>query len=284
MSDSLLHYYRVPGDNEKHLLHKINRLPTLEVIKGIQTEYCFNIETRNGSQLSDSDITKLKWLFVETFQPENIGESSFLKIDGVIIEVGPRLAFTTAWSSNCVSMCHACGIHDVTRIERSRRYLLESDIPLNEDQIANFAASVHDRMTECVYHKPLTSFTNHSIPPTVTKVPILSQGIDALRRINEERGLGFDEWDLEFYTKMFQETLGRDPTDVECFDLGQSNSEHSRHWYFGGRMIIDGEEKKESLFSLVKSTLPTKSNSVIAFHDNSSVIKTRFLHTEYHHV
>lgn len=36
-------------------------------------------------------------------------------------------------------------------------------------------------------------------------------------------------------------------------------------------MIIDGEEKKETLFSMVKSTLPEKSNSVIAFHDNSSV-------------
>ena len=33
-------------------------------------------------------------------------------------------------------------------------------------------------------------------------------------------GLGFDEWDLDFYTKMFKEQLKRDPTDVECFDLG----------------------------------------------------------------
>jgi hypothetical protein len=33
-------------------------------------------------------------------------------------------------------------------------------------------------------------------------------------------GLGFDEWDLEFYTKMFTEQLKRNPSDVECFDLG----------------------------------------------------------------
>ena len=38
-------------------------------------------------------------------------------------------------------------------------------------------------------------------------------------------------------------------------------------------MVIDGEEKKETLFSMVKSTLPAVSNSVIAFHDNSSVSK-----------
>ena len=36
-------------------------------------------------------------------------------------------------------------------------------------------------------------------------------------------------------------------------------------------MVIDGEEKTETLFSMVKSTLPAVSNSIIAFHDNSSV-------------
>ena len=55
------------------------------------------------------------------------------------------------------------------------------------------------------------------------------------------------------------------------YSTGQSNSEHSRHWFFGGKMVIDGEEKTETLFSMVKSTLPAVSNSVIAFHDNSSV-------------
>ena len=57
--------------------------------------------------------------------------------------------------------------------------------------------------------------------------------------------------------------------------MGQSNSEHSRHWFFGGKMIIDGEEKPETLFQMVKATLPhgVPNNSVIAFHDNSSSIR-----------
>ena len=72
-----------------------------------------------------------------------------------------------------------------------------------------------------------------------------------------------------------QEKLGRDPTDVECFDMGQSNSEHSRHWYFSGKMIIDGETKPSTLFQMVKATLPKDkpNNSIIAFHDNSSSIR-----------
>jgi phosphoribosylformylglycinamidine synthase len=57
--------------------------------------------------------------------------------------------------------------------------------------------------------------------------------------------------------------------------MGQSNSEHSRHWFFSGKMVIDGEEKEKTLFQLVKETLPKDkpNNSVIAFHDNSSAIR-----------
>ncbi|CAN0439874.1 unnamed protein product, partial [Scytosiphon promiscuus] len=55
-------------------------------------------------------------------------------------------------------------------------------------------------------------------------------------QINETRGLGFDDWDLDFYEKLFIDKLGRDPTDVELFDMGQANSEHSRHWFFSGKM------------------------------------------------
>ena len=43
------------------------------------------------------------------------------------------------------------------------------------------------------------------------------------------------DWDLDYYTSLFRDTMGRNPTSVECFDMAQSNSEHSRHWFFGGR-------------------------------------------------
>ena len=95
-------------------------------------------------------------------------------------------------------------------------------------------------------------------------------------RISAELGLGFDDADVEMYTALFTEKLQRDPTDVEIFDMAQSNSEHSRHWYFGGKQVIGGELQEKTLFQMVKATLqaPTvnKTNSVIAFHDNSSAI------------
>lgn len=45
-------------------------------------------------------------------------------------------------------------------------------------------------------------------------------------------GLAFDSWDMDFYMDLFVKKLKRDPTSVELFDLAQSNSEHSRHWFF----------------------------------------------------
>ena len=51
-------------------------------------------------------------------------------------------------------------------------------------------------------------------------------------QLNILLGLAFDTWDMEFYMDLFVNKLKRDPTSVELFDLAQSNSEHSRHWFF----------------------------------------------------
>ena len=51
-----------------------------------------------------------------------------------------------------------------------------------------------------------------------------------------------------------QQDMGRDPTTVEMFDFGQSNSEHSRHWFFKGRIVIDGEEQEGDLMHHVTHT------------------------------
>ncbi len=85
---------------------------------------------------------------------------------------------------------------------------------------------VHDRMTEQVYLEPLRSFTTSVTPGPVFTIPVLEKGRAALEAINEELGLAFDEQDLAYYTRMFQDEMKRDPTNVELFDIAQSNSEH----------------------------------------------------------
>jgi phosphoribosylformylglycinamidine synthase len=270
----MLHFFRIPGgQSEDKVLQLVKeKVPSIVSCK---TESCFNVEvTSKSGSMTEGEREKLLWLFTETFEPENTSDKSYLSIAGganahvAIVEVGPRLAFSTAWSSNCSSMCQACGISSVGRIERSRRYLISTagpSVPLTAEAIAAFAAIVHDRMTECVYPEPLMSFANGAQAVPVTIVPVLTEGKAALERLNAEKGLGFDAWDVEFYTKMFTEQLKRNPTDVECFDMGQSNSEHSRHWFFGGKMIIDGVEKKETLFGLVKSTLSQVRDNAVCY-------------------
>ena len=230
-------------------------------------EYCFNVET--SAPLTAKELRTLRWLLAETFEPDNFGSRSLLEQSKNVIEVGPRLNFETAYSTNAVGICHACGLDKVTRLECSRRYLL----PPKADR-RRFAAENHDRMTECPYTEPLKTFETGTIPEKAYPVPLVEKGIDALKRFNREQGLGMDEWDMNFYFNLFTKVLRRDPTNVELFMLGNNNSEHSRHWFFKGRLTIDGKEVPETLIQIVKSTLKANpANSVIAFSDNSSAIQ-----------
>jgi phosphoribosylformylglycinamidine synthase len=88
-------------------------------------------------------------------------------------------------------MCHSCGITSITRIERSRRYLLTSSNYLNPDEVLSFNALVHDRMTECVYNTPLMTFETLSSPEPVQLVPILAKGKAALEEINKTKVISF---------------------------------------------------------------------------------------------
>ena len=91
---------------------------------------------------------------------------------------------------------------------------------------------LYDRMTEQRYTKPIESFELPINKDKWVHINVINRGEEALREISTELGLSFDEWDIQYYTKLFRDTLKRNPTSVECFDLAQSNSEHSRHWFF----------------------------------------------------
>ncbi|ETN08767.1 hypothetical protein PPTG_22971 [Phytophthora nicotianae INRA-310] len=289
-ASSLLRFYRTPAFTAHanrtllaYLRAQVGADAGLQVDE-LVTEYCFYVETKaDAGPLSAADQETLHWLLSETFEPQQTRpDQSFLATTEQskewLVEVGPRMNFSTAWSSNAVAICQACGISAIKRIERATRYLVRYTATKPEAVEALKQALLRhecDRMTQQVYEEPLTSFWHGKTVQPVRKIPIMERGIDALKEINEEIGLGFDDWDLQYYLNLFKEKLKRNPTDVECFDMGQSNSEHSRHWFFGGKIVVDGKEMPQTLFQMVKNTLTenAKKNSVIAFHDNSSVIK-----------
>ncbi len=271
---SLVHLYRAPAvsDARRDALLRTTRQLVSSDIEDIDTEYCFNIDAAAG--LTAEEFRVVAWLLSETFEPERFGVESFLDGGALVLEVGPRMNFSTAWSTNAVSICHACGLRMIRRIERSRRYLIKTASPLSEEQRRAFLAQVHDRMTECPYPEPLESFESGIEPEPTFEIPLLEEGRAALERVNREMGLAFDDWDLDYYTDLFVTKVGRNPTNVECFDIAQSNSEHSRHWFFKGRLIIDGEEVPKHLIALIQEPLEANpNNSVIAFKDNSSAIR-----------
>ena len=268
----LLHLYRTPHLSRTQtdaLLSQVRRTICRRVAR-LETEACFNVELSGA--LHAEERKRLAWLLGETFEPENLATTSFLDAEGTLIEVGPRLNFSTALSTNAVSVCHACGLTGVTRIERSRRFLLRPG--LDPEQKSAFLDIIHDRMTECEYASPLSSFESGAEPEPVSEVPLIQEGTAALEHINTTLGLAFDEWDLDYYTDLFLDHFRRNPTNVECFDIAQSNSEHSRHWFFRGRLRIDGEEMPDDLMAMIQQPLMANpGNSTIAFRDNASGIK-----------
>ncbi|HXK60042.1 MAG TPA: phosphoribosylformylglycinamidine synthase, partial [Acidobacteriota bacterium] len=236
-------------------------------VDGANRETCFYVALETPLTATDHEI--LRWLLAETFEPQKFGTASMLNHGGQIVEIGPRLNFETAFSTNAVAICRACGLDQVVRLEHSRRYRLP-----DASVTARFVEDHHDRMTECVYPSPLETFETGLVPEPVVTVPLLEEGIEALERINRDMGLGMDPWDLEFYYRLFTERFRRNPTNVECFQLAQANSEHSRHWFFKGCLVIDGKPVTESLLDIIKSTLKANpANSLIAFRDNSSGIR-----------
>jgi phosphoribosylformylglycinamidine synthase len=229
------------------------------------TETCLYVET--SEPLTSAEVERITWLTAETFEPERTRSESFLR-SGHVLEIGPRLSVETPFSSNAVAICHAMGLAKVVRVEQSRRF------PVFDGQRRkDLVATELDRMTQVIYPEPLATFGGNLLPKPVRIIPILEHGKVALRELNAELGLGMDDWDIAFYVGLFAR-LGRNPTDVELFQIGNANSEHSRHWFFRGKLEIDGVAMPESLFDIVRAPLRaiTNSNSINPFKDNAGMI------------
>ena len=63
--------------------------------------------------------------------------------------------------------------------------------------------ALHDRMTEEEFF-PLMSFESWAVTEPVRVITIMEEGRVALERLNEAIGLGFDNFDLDYYTDIFK--------------------------------------------------------------------------------
>ena len=96
-----------------------------------------------------------------------------------------------------MSICHSVGLSFVTRVEASRRYLItygdtiasgDSGRTITRDIEDALAATLFDRMTECRYTSPITTFDLDIQPDAVYEVDIMGRGKEALEKANQELG------------------------------------------------------------------------------------------------
>jgi phosphoribosylformylglycinamidine synthase len=236
-SMTILHYYRKTEAPHSLLPSVQEQLKALQLdedaatIVGIETESCFNVQLT--SDLSDLQRERLEWLLAETFEKDGLRlETSHFDDDTTttsssassnwMVEFGPRMTFSSAFSSNAVSICMNCNL-PVTRLELSRRYRFVVGVDggrLSDKAVVLIKSMLHDRMTEEEYLTPLTTFDSGAHPEPVSTVPIMEQGRAALEKINAERGLGFDDFDLDYYTKLFKVSSCPCRSGIYCMPLG----------------------------------------------------------------
>jgi phosphoribosylformylglycinamidine synthase len=203
------------------------------------------IAVGTSEKLPVNDIGKLTWLF---------GEASLLNkdnIDGLF--VGPRKEMITPWSTNAVEMTQNMGIKGVKRIE--------------EFHITDTHNPHFDPMLQALYHGLDQDIFSTDKQPD----PVLN--IDDIKQYNLKEGLALNDDEIA-YLENLSTSLGRKLTDSEVFGFSQVNSEHCRHKIFNGTFIISGEEKKSTLFQMIKETTKTNPNTVVsAYKDNCAFVQ-----------
>ena len=218
----IIHYYRETEPSHSLLpsiqesLQNLGLTEDAAKITSIATESCFNVQLANDDGLSTTSRQRLEWLLAETFDRSGLrleksvfDEKTSASSGGTgtttyAVEFGPRMTFTSAFSSNAVSICTACGLTEISRLELSKRYQFHISAELSPAALKVIKAMLHDRMTEEEYVQPIESFESGAITKEVVTVPITEEGRAALERINESMGLGFDDFDLDYYTNLFK--------------------------------------------------------------------------------
>ncbi len=196
------------------------------------------------TEICETTTEKLIWLFgnAKLIQKIEINESF----------VGPRKEMITPWSTNAVEITQNMGIQGISRIEEF--FIQETNKP------------VFDPMIQSFYKK---------IDQDIFKIDIEPEAIleiDDISTYNQKEGLALNSEEVK-YLENLAKKLDRKLTDSEIFGFSQVNSEHCRHKIFNGTFVIDGEEKPNSLFGMIRKTSKENPNTIIsAYKDNVAFI------------
>ena len=196
-------------------------------------------------RFTNEELERLEWLFEGKKPVQSDTLSGFF--------VGPRREMVTPWSTNAVEITQNIGVEGILRIEE----FFPADGP----------DAPHDKMLQRLYD----GLDQDMFKIDKTPDPIIY--IDDLHTYNKQEGLALSDEEI-VYLEEVSARMGRKLTDSEVFGFSQVNSEHCRHKIFGGKFIIDGEEKPHSLFAMIKQTTSEHRNRVVsAYKDNCAFLQ-----------
>ncbi len=213
------------------------------MIHFFEGKYVYAVES--SSELKQSDISKLEWL---------LGGAKYLKARSVSgFFIGPRKEMITPWSTNATEITRNMGIEGISRME---------EFVAVQNEKAQF-----DPMLQALF-KSLTQDLF-----TIAREPEPVKHITDIKEYNLKEGLALSDDEIA-YLEDLSKRIGRPLTDSEVFGFSQVNSEHCRHKIFNGTFIIDGEEKPDTLFSLIRKTSKANPNLIVsAYKDNVAFIE-----------
>ena len=185
--------------------------------------------------------------------------------------VGPRRSTISPWSSKTEDIFKNVGIVGISRIERFYGFKISNLEPNSNLDLS----SVFDRMTQSIYSttEELAEFFFELDKRSLGEIDIISGGKKALEDANTKYGFAISNDEID-YLLDFYNSINRNPTDAELMMFSQANSEHCRHKIFNTDWQVDGEEKEDSLFQLIKKTSKESPKNIIsAYKDNAAIVE-----------
>jgi phosphoribosylformylglycinamidine synthase len=258
-----------PALSDFRLAKLLERLRALEPsVAALQAQFVHFVDVARA--LTSTERARLDCLL--TYGPyAATGEAG--ENEGERLLVVPRAGTLSPWSSKATDIAHVCGLEAVRRIERGIAYGLIAPQPLGAARLTALAALLLDRMTEMAVFDAAGAeqLFEHAAPRPVRRIS-LAGGHAALEAANLELGLALSHDEIDYLLSSFAR-LGRDPTDVELMMFAQVNSEHCRHKIFNASWVIDGQERPQSLFSMIRNTHAHRPQGILsAYRDNAAVI------------
>ncbi|OSI36674.1 phosphoribosylformylglycinamidine synthase [Neisseria dumasiana] len=221
------------------------------------------------SALNHETATKLQALL----EAERVEKTPEAENSLHLFLITPRIGTISPWASKATDIAHNCGLGEIERIERGMAVWVKGE--LNAEQKQQWAALLHDRMTESVLpdFQTASQLFAHPEAQTFATVDVLGKGKDALIQANSELGLALSPDEIDYLLENYQ-ALQRNPSDVELMMFAQANSEHCRHKIFNADFILNGEKQPKSLFGMIRDTHNAHpEGTIVAYKDNASIIE-----------